>query len=187
MVTDLDFRILGKPGRDLHARLDAMAYDDLVEELGLPDHLRTTYAESPWWAPGDARPALATDEPAVAQAMARCLVARTRSTGDPVSLVILEKAAGGRQGHVEPPAQCGWCDYPAAELQAAVGHASYMSRLIVSDIATWDGQFGSRYDRGTPRQDTYANPTWAAWFDDGDDRRAANEQRRAAIATAAAP
>lgn len=53
--------------------------------------------------------ALRTEDPAVAAAMGRCLTAR--------SLARKGEAFGATTRH---PRTCGWCDYPADELQAAV-------------------------------------------------------------------
>jgi hypothetical protein len=174
MSADLDFRLGARQGRDLHARLDAMTYEECVEELGLPDSLRSTFYEGPWWTTGDRRPALATDDVAAIQAMSRCLTSRVLGHWGS----ILEGIH--RTG-------CGWCDYPEEELKAAVGHAAYMAQLIVTEVALWRGSYGSTYSRATPRQGTYQNPTWAAWYANEPSRREANARRAELVAAAGAP
>ncbi len=170
-MTGLDFRLIDKGGRLLHARLDSMPYVDLVGELGEPDHVDTEYAEHPWWGPGQGRPALANTDVATAQAMARCLTWRTRLTLASVSLIL-----PGIH-----PAACGWCDYPEAELRSAVGFAAWMARLISSERATWRGTYGSTYVRSTPRDGTYQSPAWAEFFANDPDLATARARRTAAI------
>ena len=163
-----DYRGISRDSREVIARLDGMDYPDLLEELGEPQ-VTTVYYESPWWHPGDSRPALATDDVATVQAMARCAASRVRG---PVVLPDIH------------PLTCGWCIYPEAELRAAVGHGAWRSRYIAIERASWKGYAGSHYDTATPRDGTYENPAWALFSADDPDRVTANRRRRQDIEAA---
>lgn len=162
--SEYDFRLNTRAGRDLRERLDALTYEEVVDELGEPDRVESTTYRSPWWSSGDGRPALATDDVAVVQAMARCMAWRERGTRLP------------REG--VHPGECNWCPYPAAELKAAIGWAGTIAGFIATSVASWRGEYGSHYIRATPQEGTYGNPRWAAWFSDHPDRRSAHERRR---------
>jgi hypothetical protein len=168
-----DFRTTTKAGRELVARLDALDYAELWVELGEPDKVTTTMrGGGTAWQVGDPRPALASEEVAAVQAMARCLAWRAsgKLTADILSGI--------------HPRECSWCDYPTPELLAAVDWAGAESGLIDLQYATWRGSFGSHYDRSTPQQGTYTNSRWAAFFGTAPSREEAGRQRRALIEAA---
>ncbi len=146
-------------------RLDGYGYRELLTMLGDPARVETRYATAIGWQPGDGRPALATDDPAVAQAMGRCALDRAVRGDTPVGGV-----ARLRMVHSTP---CGWCDYPLDELVAACAHAVWTSRFVAVEFAVWEGVHGREEARPTGRAGTYENPVWAAFFalSPGDRRR----------------
>lgn len=168
-----DFRTTTKAGRELVARLDAMDFAELFIELGEPDTMTTVMREGGTeWRPGDPRPALATEDVAAVQAMARCLAWRASARVD-------VKALSGIH-----PRSCAWCDYPTSEVLGAVDWAGWNSCLVEIQYSTWRGSFGSHYDRGTPAQGTYTNLRWAAFFGNVPSRDEAGRQRRGLIEAA---
>lgn len=175
-MSDRDFRTSTKAGKALIANLDTMAYADLVDELGPPDRVTVSMrGGGPGWDEGQEQPALASDDPATVQAMARCLTwrAATRS-----HLPLVRLVAGIH------PRPCLWCDYPTDELRAAVDWAGWRSSLVETEYATWRGAYGTHYDRTTPQQGTYAHPAWAAFFSQVPDRAEAGRRRRSGIEAA---
>jgi len=168
-----DFRGTTKGSRELVASLEAMDYAELFVELSEPDHVTTVMRDGgAAWAIGDPRPTLATDDVAAIQAMGRCLAWRA-------SRKLEVNALSGIH-----PRVCQWCDFPDAEVLAAIDWAGWNSGLIVIQYATWKGSFGSHYDRQTPAQGTYTNVRWAAFFGNAPSRDEAGRQRRSLIEAA---
>jgi hypothetical protein len=124
----------------LRAALDLLDIDELIGELGEPRRL-TIVRESDWrqWRPGDGRPRLADDDPAVMCALGHCLFARWRGWIDTVDSI-------ASRIH---PAHCGWCDYPLAELQAAAEWATWHMQEVLVEVVLWRGQGGggATYER----------------------------------------
>ncbi len=135
--------------------LDAMMNSTVVATLGKPVIVKT-YHEPLDWRPGDKRPLLADDDPAVMQAIGRCLASRVRGRLIPDTLGAIH------------PLGCGWDDYPKAELLSALGWAAWQSRFVVSRIQIWQGNADAgtkapEYFRGLAA-DYYENPRWAAFW-----------------------
>ena len=152
---------------DVRRVLTGMTVPTLIVELGYP-HTVTRYAPTRGsWRQGDGRPALADDDPAVMQAIARCATAGLQRAGG--FLKDLSSTHDTRR--------CGWCDYPIDERLAACDWAVFRSRFIEAEFHVWyadqEKRRGSRYWRMV-RQDEYENPDWAAfWALPRDDREAA--------------
>lgn len=175
-MTERDFRGETKVGRAMIEMLATLGYEDLIAALGPPDLVTTTFRDGGrGWQQGDSRPNLASDDVAVVQAMARCLTWRAIHASPTLAL-----GAGLNLGAIHPRV-CNWCEYPFPELEAAVSWAGWSSMLVEIEFATWHGIFGSHYDRVTPRQGTYQNPRWAAWFRNDPDRETAGRIRTRAI------
>lgn len=151
----------------------------VAEALGDAPEVLTTYdTDFAFWKPGEGRPLVAPDTPAVAQAIGRCLAYRMRYDGNVGGLVSTELH----------PADCGWCDYPAEELRKANDYARWRSKFVRIEVAIWHFSDGQAYVRDTGRSGQYDNPTWAQFFSHGDtpsDRRFFAANRREAILTAA--
>jgi hypothetical protein len=178
----------------LVAELDHLTFDELVTLYGQPQ-IVTEYAQGVgYWAPGQSVPPLHDDDPAVAQAIGRCLASRIRSGLADFGLPRADEFH---------PAECGWCAYSKADLLRACDYATWRSRFIVAEHATWRserqppdsrGKYLRSYVRSTNRSGEYDNPAWAAFFQGAtpagelmppSDREFARARRRAAIAEAA--
>lgn len=94
------------------------------------------------------KPSLATDDPAVAQAMGRCAVSRM-----PDQWKLL------RFRHET----CSWCAYPVDELVKGCEWAEYISRYVTAEILVWRNEDGETYERGGASPH-YENPAWAAFW-----------------------
>jgi hypothetical protein len=179
MSTDQDLRLTTKAGKAHVANLDAMGYEDLVAVLGQPDRMTTIMREGGRrWQPGLAKPSLANSDPAVTQAMARCITFRA-IFGTPTTdfgSVLNEETIH--------PKVCAFCDYPLEELEAAVDWGGWESSLVQIEYVTWDGRLGSQYSRETPRQGTYGDPRWANFYSQAPSRSEAGAFRTRAIAAA---
>ncbi len=162
-------------GPAVAARLDRMDRDEVVGLFGEP--LRVTRHALPLghWRPGQSRPALADDDPAVMQAIGRCAAARIR---DP------RLTRGLAAIHRDP---CGWCGFPLRELLAACDWAVTRSRYVVIDLLVWRGEDGSVYLRDTLRSGIYEEPAWSTFwalpaFERGRRIRAVVERSRDGVA-----
>jgi hypothetical protein len=181
MSADLD--ALAKSGsladRRVTAYLDTLDLSMVIGILGNGE-LATTYAEPIYrhgedrarrWRQGDGRPGLADDDPAVIAAIGRCAMARWRTR--PVAGVSVAVTA-------EHPTKCGWCEYPATELQRVLDWAVWAGRLIVDEWMVWT-RSGATYRRQTGRTNRYENPRWQVFA-----TLTPSEQRRLVDAAAAA-
>jgi len=104
------------------------------------------------WSPGEPRPPLADEDPAVMAGIARCAMARWRK----------DRLYGDFIETETHPSRCGWCDYPAHELQRALEWAQHYARYIVSDDHVWTRDRAT-YRRATGRAGTYENASWATF------------------------
>lgn len=104
--------------------LDAMTEVELVYAIGDADTVIERYASAPGWSPGDDRPELADDDPAVMAALARCASSRTR-WGVPAAIDF---------AHRDP---CGWCDWPLEQLIAACSWSVWYSRDRTTSLNVW--------------------------------------------------
>lgn len=175
----LDTRIMQRwfDDREVRAALDSITVDQVCAQLSANEHdhgqptVHRVFAEGlGYWRPGDGRPALASDEPAVVQALSRCAAYQSRlKFGTTMPLVL--------RAHPRP---CAWCDYPLAELLRACDWATIASRFLVTERLTWrqypgadkPSERGSAYHRAG-RGAEYVNETWAAfWKLDPADREA---------------
>lgn len=137
-------------GPGVAARLDRMERDEIAGLLGEPVRVTRFVQPLGHWRPGQPRPVLADDDPAVMQAIGRCAAARIR---DP-RLV---------SGSVHPR-PCGWCGFPLRELLAACDWAAARSRYVVVDLMVWRGEDGSAYLRDMHRSGIYEEPAWSAFW-----------------------
>ena len=137
-------------GAGVGARLDRIDPDEVVGLFGEP--LRVTRFAEPLghWRPGQPRPVLADDDPAVMQAVGRCAAARIR---DP-RLVL---------GSIHRET-CGWCGFPLRELLAACDWAVARSRYVVVDLMVWRGEDGFAYLRDMHRSGIYEEPAWSDFW-----------------------
>ena len=153
--TDLAERIRARRFGDDDVRngLDEMAFAAVERTLGPADAVQTYHAPGTGrWRQGDGRPSLADDDPAVMQAIGRCAAYRVRRdhrTGDVFPLDVSAV-------HPEP---CAWCDYPLTELLIACDWATFASRYVITEQATWRNADGLEYHRAA-RSDVYDNPRW---------------------------
>lgn len=127
--------------------LDEMDLDQIARAYGPPE-TDTAYAEPQgYWKPGDGPP-LIRPTPAEGQAIGRCAAARVR-------------LAGAVFGSLHP-GECGWCAYPVDELLRACDYATWQSRAVVAEWATWT--FRDRTYRRSTNRHGYDNPTFAAFW-----------------------
>lgn len=146
---------------------------DGMQAMFGPPVVTTVYHEGTgrYWRQGDGRPTLADDDPAVIQAMGRCVIGRSQ----------IAAGYGLRSDAATHPRTCEWCEYPPRELLAACEWAAWMSRYVVSEAAVWwqDGQGhrGPSYGREV-RAMGYDNPAWRRFW-------ALSVSERVALVTAA--
>lgn len=143
LTEKLDAQMFHDPKvRDL---LNEMSVDQISARYGEPRARDVYSCKLP-----ESKPALASDDPAVVQAMGRCVVARTRD-----SIVSLGKLHGDT---------CAWCEYPIEQLVAACRWGEWESRYIVASVLVWHGADHSTYERAGdgPR---YSNPDWRRYWD----------------------
>ncbi|HAM56452.1 MAG TPA: hypothetical protein DCQ64_14065 [Candidatus Rokubacteria bacterium] len=152
---------------DTRDALNALSVGEIVNLIGAPDEY-TEYASVSGWSEGDGRPTLASEDPAVMQAIGRCLASRVRSVLPPIRTL----------GDAAHPSACDWCDYPQAELTKACSWSVWHSHFVIADVLEWQGKEGSRYARpGTVTG--YQNPDWRRFYTLGPHER----ERRIAAAT----
>jgi hypothetical protein len=170
-------------------RLDEMSVGELVTIYGEPSRWTEYVPPQGYWSPGDERPAVVPETPAVAQAIGRCVAARVRWLGDDPNRALPASVTGSGMH----PGTCTWCDFPIAELLKATDYAAWQSHLVAVDELVWVGRFGN-YHRSTGKTGEYANPEWAAFFDGAtpatshrppSERAHLAERRASAIAEAA--
>lgn len=136
----------------------AMSTAAVIEELGPPFVLRQHTPTRGHWTPGQPRPALATDDPAVGEAMGRCAASRSDLWGTGEAGRLLRPIMGA--GHPRP---CGWCEYPTAQLLAACDHAVWRMQFVESELFVWwsdqEKRRGAKFVRpGTTSG--YQHPAW---------------------------
>jgi hypothetical protein len=130
--------------------LNAMSIAQVVASIGAPDE-HVQYASVPGWKVGDGRPDLASDDPAVMQAMGRCAASRVRHKLPAMALERVHLSA------------CGWCEYPLEEVLKACAWATMASRFVTADVLEWTNTEGRKYARpGTLTG--YQNNRWATFW-----------------------
>lgn len=135
---------------DVLAVLDTLDEGSLRYRLGSP-RVRQSWERS-GWDDRQPRPALASDDPAVVCAIARCATFRAAQALDVAPLL---------PGRVHP-SECGWCSYPLPELLRALSWATWASGHMESEALVWEGADGSTYLRqGGPER--WEHPAWAAF------------------------
>lgn len=112
--------------------LSGMSVATITDELGAPHVLRQTTPTRGNWTPGQGRPALATDDPAVGEAMGRCAASRSEWWGDDPRRPRLPPIPA--EGHPRP---CAWCEYPLHALLAACDHAVWRMQFVESELLVW--------------------------------------------------
>jgi hypothetical protein len=127
----------------VRAFLDERNVAEIISEYGQPERVVLYSRPLP-----SRKPSLATDDPAVAQAMGRCAVARLPEDW---RLVPFRHES------------CAWCEYPVAELVKACEWAEYMSRYVTAQILVWRNADGDTYERDGGAAH-YENPAWAAFW-----------------------
>ena len=145
-------------GKDVRSTLDDLSLSDVIVNIGTPTYVRQ-YRKP--LKPHDAVPALASDDPAVTEAMGRCAVSRIDFFG--VSLPRMS-ADGSR---IHRAADCQWCDYPTAELIAACDYAVGTMRYLEDELLVWHEneatRGGAKYIR-PGRSGVYEHPEWADFW-----------------------
>lgn len=154
--------------REVVAALDSMTVKEVVRALssttddGQPAVRRTFSEGQGYWTPGQGRPALASDDPAVMQAVGRCAAYQARlKFGTTVPLVL--------KAHPRP---CAWCDYPLAELLKACDWATVASRYVLAERLVWrqypnaeaPRDRGLFYERAGAAAGTHLNEAWATFW-----------------------
>lgn len=170
MPESLDTRIVQRwfDDREVRAALDTLTVDQVCHLLagndfdhGQPNRYRTFSEGQGYWRPGQGRPALASDDPAVMQAVGRCAAYQARlKFGTHVPLVL--------KAH---PRECAWCDYPLAELLKACDWATVTSRFLITEELVWfqrpgadkPSERGSSYHRSGLGA-VYLNDAWATFW-----------------------
>jgi len=164
-------RRLGYPG--VVAKLDRMTDNEVFGLLGNCREVRRYFEASPGirddgtlgplWKVGDGRPLLASDEPAVIAALGHCASARRRFPKADIPVT---------ENH---PTVCGWCEptpdgrggtapaYPLRELEKAIAHGLYFSRLVKDHLLVWDGSDGGTYVRTGPEDGRCQSEAWEAF------------------------
>lgn len=154
--------------REVVAALDSMTVEEVQRSLYSPKDdgtpaVRRTFSEGQgYWKPGQGRPALASDDPAVMQAVGRCAAYQARlKFGTHVPMVL--------KAH---PRTCAWCDYPLAELLKACDWATVSSRYVLAERLVWrqypeaaePRDRGLFYERPGKHAGTYLNEAWSAFW-----------------------
>jgi hypothetical protein len=139
--------------KDVRALMDEMSAQTLTARLGYPAVEKRYFEGSGSWQPGDGRPTLADEDPAVMQAIGRCLAHRVRGQFSLSSI---------------HPTTCDWCDYPTEELVVACDWAAWQSRYVIANLNVW---VGAETDWGKPTTyarsgpvDYYENPRWREFW-----------------------
>lgn len=166
----LDTRIIQRwfDDREVRAALDVLTVEQVCHLLsgndhdhGQPNRYRTFAEGQGYWQRGQGRPALASDDPAVMQAVGRCAAYQARlKFGTHVPLVL--------KAH---PRECAWCDYPLAELLKACDWATVTSRFLVTEELVWfqrpaadkPTERGASYHRAGLGGE-YLNDAWAVFW-----------------------
>ena len=138
--------------RRLRAYLDALDVGDVRGLLGAGTIASTIHSPRSTWNVGDGRPGLADEDPAVMVAIARCATARWRKSD----------RYGDLARTVSHPERCGWCDYPAEELERALDWAAHHGQFITDEWEVWQ-RGDAVYRRQTGRAGTYAEPRFRAF------------------------
>lgn len=141
---------------ELRKMLDKATVPDIIAMLGSPAWVKHTYQSTTHWKPGDERPALASDDPAVMQSIGRCAASRVMSVGGVRTRFSIHDAD-----------RCEWCEYPVEEMLKACEWSQYEAAYVESEIAIWyenqETRRGSRYVRGV-RGGYYSNLRYAEFF-----------------------
>lgn len=122
---------------DVRDFLNKCDVSTIIGKYGAPDDHITKHAEAKGWQTGDGRPALASDDPAVMQAIGRCAADRSRQT-------LKAPVPFRRSVH---PSPCAWCDYPTDELLKACAWAVHQSAFVTADVFVWRNNQGHTYAR----------------------------------------
>lgn len=133
--------------------MDERSVPELMVQFGPPEVVTLYAGGQGHWEPGDGRPGLADDDPAVMAAIAHCAMNRLRMV------------TTGMTFSIRHPERCGWCPYPTPELLRALDWSTHHSRLIVMERMIW--RQGDRYPermitytRLSDRAGRYENPKW---------------------------
>lgn len=141
---------------DLRKMLDKASVSDIIGMLGAPRWVKHVFQSTMHWKPGDERPALASDDPAVMQGIGRCAASR------------VNEVSGIRtRFSIHDADRCLWCDYPLDEMMRACEWAQYQAAYVEAELAVWyedqERMRGSRYTRQV-RGDYYSNTRYADFF-----------------------
>lgn len=136
--------------------LDRMGVADLISMFGDPVWVRNYHQSTTHWKPGDDRPALASDDPSVMQAIGRCAVGR-----------IAPPKGLSTPASIHDVSRCGWCEYPVDELLKACEWAQYQAMYLTAEMIVWHEdpvkRRGARYIRWM-RGDQYTGTTYSEYF-----------------------
>lgn len=146
---------------ELRRMLDKTSVAEVINMLGSPHWVTRRHQSTDFWEPGDERPALASDDPAVMQSIGRCATSR---------------AAGGISARfaIHDAERCQWCEYPMDEMLKACEWSQYQAAYVEVELAVWfedqDRRRGSRYVRQV-RGDYYSNVRYAEFYASLSDER----------------
>lgn len=153
MPKTVDLSVLRDFSEQSVEALNAMTTSDVIVALGAPtEHVVCATAQG--WSPGDGRPDLASEDPAVMQAIGQCAAFKTRLRfSAPLPLTLAAH-----------PGTCEWCGYPLVELVKACAWATWQSRLITAHVLEWKNKENRQYLR--PGSLTgYQNPEYRRFWD----------------------
>lgn len=138
--------------------LDDLSTSEVIVLAGSPLYVRNYRRRMKAY---DAPPALASDDPAVTEAMGRCAVSRMDFFG----VALPRASAAGSLIH--RVADCQWCDYPTDELVAACDYAVGTMRYLEDELLVWHEneatRGGAKYIR-PGRSGVYEHPAWADFW-----------------------
>ena len=145
-------------GKDVRATLDELSLHEVIMNIGSPvvvkKYRRPMLVR-------DAVPALASDDPAVNEAMARCALSRNdafRTTAPRLH---------GDASKIHVVGMCLWCEWPAAALIDACDHAVISMRFLEEEFMVWfedqERSRGARYIRNV-RGQVYESDVWASFW-----------------------
>jgi hypothetical protein len=145
-------------GKDVRATLDELSLSEVIMNIGSP--ITVKKYRRPMRV-RDYRPTLHTEDPAVAEAMGRCAMARAEAFLQTAPAMHAETSA------IHRTADCLWCEWPTDFLIDACDEAVITMRYLEDEFMVWyedsDRRRGSRYIRYV-RGAVYENDGWATFW-----------------------
>ena len=145
-------------GKDVRATLDELSLQEVIVNLGSPHYVRRYRKPS---IVHDIKPVLASDDPAVLEAMGRCSLARSDV------FRVASPRLYANASRIHRPDECQWCEWPAALLVEACDYAVGTMKFLEDEMLVWyqhqDRSAGAKYIRVT-RGQVYEHPAWASFW-----------------------